>query len=94
MQHKKGFIEFMCHFMASCISDIINTLESACMTKNSSPKPREAKIHSQGHKALIWNWSACRTKSSNPQGQKNTKPQEEKIQSQGHKTLMLDLECM
>jgi hypothetical protein len=85
---QKGFIEFMCHLMASCIGIIRNTLENACMTINSNTKPQEVEIHSQGHKIVMYGTRAhVGPKVQIHKDKKNTKP-EVKIQSQGHKTLM------
>jgi hypothetical protein len=51
---QKEFIEFLCHFMASCVGIIKNTLKSVCKTINSNNKPQETKIHSQGQKTLMF----------------------------------------
>ncbi len=89
MQHKKGFIEFMCHFMASCIGIIINTLEIVCKTINSNTKPRKVEIHSQGQKTLMYGTRMhVGLKAQIHRDKKNTKPQKAEIQSQRHKTLM------
>jgi len=51
---QKGFIEFLCHFTASCIGVIRNTLKSSWRSINSNTKPQEVEIHSQGHKTLLY----------------------------------------
>ncbi len=85
---QKRFIEFLCHFIASCIDIIKNTPKCACKTKNSNTKPREVEIHSQEHKTLMCGtrvhvgleFKSIRTKKN--QTTKN------RFQSQGHKILM------
>jgi hypothetical protein len=74
--------------MASCIGVIGNSLESACMTKNSNTKPWEVEIHSQGQKILMFGTRVhAWPKAQINRDKKNTKPKEAEIQSQGQKTL-------